>query len=102
MFHQAEIARLQKQKELLVLQSDVRRQLLATDWQRLRSPESWLNEGGNLARRHPVWTAALAAVAGVLIGKAVRNPGAIAASIGRLGNLASLAFAVGKMFRAGN
>ena len=58
MFQKAELERLQQQKELLLLQSDVHRLLLATDWQRLRSPANWLNEAGNVARRHPVWTAA--------------------------------------------
>ncbi|HXI70223.1 MAG TPA: hypothetical protein VNN22_07685 [Verrucomicrobiae bacterium] len=102
MFHQAEIARLQKQKELLVLQSDVRRRLLAVDWQRVRAPESWLNEGGNLARRHPLWTAVLAAGVGMLAVEVMRQPGAVAGVIGRLGRLGSLVLAGWKMFRGEN
>jgi hypothetical protein len=102
MFQKAELERQRQRKELLVLQSNANRLLLAADWQRLRAPENWLNEAGNAARRHPVWTAALAAVAGVLVVKAVRNSGAITGLIGRLGNLAPLAFAVWKMFKGKN
>ena len=58
MLQKAELERLRTQKDLLVLQSDVNRLLLAADWQRLRSPENWLHEAGSLARRHPLWTAA--------------------------------------------
>jgi hypothetical protein len=99
MFQKAELERLRLQKDLLVLQSDANRLLLAADWQRLRSPENWLHEAGNLARRHPLWTAALAAAAGVLAVKAVRKPGSAFGGIGRLGKLAATAFSVWKLFR---
>ncbi|MDD5141399.1 MAG: hypothetical protein PHY43_14205 [Verrucomicrobiales bacterium] len=99
MFQKAELERLQKQKDLLVQQSDASRLMLAADWQRLRSPENWLNEAGNLARRHPLWTAALAAAAGMLVVKAVRKPGSMFGGLGRLGELASLAFSVWQMIR---
>jgi hypothetical protein len=99
MFQKTELARLQEQKDLLVLQSRANRLLLAADWQRLRSPENWLHEAGNLARRHPLWTAALAAAAGVLAVKAVRKPGSVLGGMGRLGKLASTAFSVWKLFR---
>lgn len=98
MFQKAELERLRLQKDLLVLQSDVNRLLLAADWQRLRSPENWLHEAGNLARRHPLWTAALAAATGVLAVNAVRKPGSVLGGIGRLGKLASTAFSVWKLF----
>ena len=99
MFAKAELERLRIQKELLVLQCDAHRMLLVADWQRLRSPENWMNAAGNLVRRHPVWTAALAAAAGVLAVKAVRNPRAVTGGLGRLENLASLAGAVWKLVR---
>jgi hypothetical protein len=90
------------QKNLLVLQSDANRFLLAGDCQRLRSPETWMNEAGNLVRRHPVWTAALAAGAGAMALKVMRQPGTVAGLIGRLGNLAPLVLAGLKMFRGKN
>lgn len=102
MFQKGELELLQKQKELLVLQSDVNRLLLAADWQRLRSPENWMSEAVNLARRHPAWTAVLAAAAGTLVVKSLRKPGAILDGIGRLGKVASLALAGWKLFRGKN
>lgn len=99
MFQKTELARLQAQKDLLVLQSSANRLLLAAEWQRLRSPEHWLDEAGRLVRRHPLLTAALAAATGVLAVQAVRKPGAVAGGIGRLGKLASLAFTVWKFMR---
>jgi len=99
MFQKAELERLRMRKERLVLQSDAHRRLLVADWQRVRSPERWLHEAGNLARRHPIWTAALAAAAGVLVVKAVRKPGSVLGGIGRLGKLATTAFSVWNLFR---
>lgn len=102
MFQKAELERLRLQKDLLVLQSDANRLLLSADWQRLHSPENWLNAAGNLARRHPLWTAALATAAGVLTVKAVRKPGTVMGGMGRLGKLASTAFSVWKLMRRKN
>ena len=102
MLGKAELERLRLQKDLLVLQSDANRLLLAADWQRLRSPENWMHEAGKLARRHPIWTAALAAAAGVLAVKAVRKPGSVLGGMGRLGKLASTALSVWKLFRREN
>jgi hypothetical protein len=99
MFQKAELERLRLQKEMLVLQSDANRLLLSADWQRLHSPESWLNAAGNLARRHPVWTAALATAAGVLAVKVVRKPGTVMGGMGKLGKLASMAFSVWRLIR---
>jgi hypothetical protein len=99
MFQKAELERLRQQKDLLVLQSDVHRRLLAAELQRLRSPETWMSEAGHLVRRHPVLTAALASAAGVLAVKAVRNPSSIVGGMGRLGELAAAAFSLWKLIR---
>ena len=99
MFKKTELARLQAQKDLLVLQSDTNRLLLAADWQQLNSPENWVHEAGNLARRHPFWTAGLTAVAGVLAVQAARKPGSSLGGIACLGKLASTALSVWKLFR---
>jgi len=100
-FGKNELTHLQAQKDLLVLQSDANRLLLAADWQQLRSPENWMHAAGNLARRHPLWTAALTAVAGVLTVQAVRKPGSSLVGIASLGKLASTALSVWKLFRRG-
>lgn len=99
MFQKTELARLQAQKDLLVLQSDANRLLLAAEWERLRTPENWLNAAGQLARRHPLWTTALATAAGALTVQAVRKPGALAGGIGRLGKFVSLGLTVWRLFR---
>ena len=102
MFQNAELERLRLQKDLLVLQCDAKRLLLAAEWQRLRSPENWMNEAGNLARRHPLWTAALATAAGAVAVQALRQPGGILGGLGRFGKMASVALSVWKMFREKN
>lgn len=100
MLHQTELERLRIQKKLLVLQSDANRLLLAADWQRVSSPETWMNEAGELARRHPVWTTALTAAAGVLAVKAVCRPGILAGGLGRLGGIGAMALSAWRMFRS--
>jgi hypothetical protein len=101
MFQKAELERLRARKELLVLQSDINRLLLATDWQRLRSPENGMHEAGKAARPHPLWTTALAALAGLLAVKSVRSPGAILGGMGGLGKLAATAFSIWRLIRRG-
>jgi len=102
MFQKAGLERLRAQKDLLVLQSNANRLLLAAEWQRLRSPETWMNEAGGLTRRHPVLMAALVTAAGALAVQTVRKPGAMANSLGRLGKFASLAVTVWRLFRRKN
>ena len=97
MFEKAELERLRTQKALLVLQSDANRLLLAAEWQRLRSAETWVNEAGSVMRRHPIWTATLAIAAGVLAIKAVRKPGL--GGLGRWGELAAAVFSIWKLIR---
>ena len=65
MFGEAELGALRLRKELLVLKTDIDRLRLASDLQRMGSPEFWLVEAGNVARRHPVLTAALGSGAGL-------------------------------------
>ena len=99
MLQTAELERLHSHKALLVSQSDANRLRLAGEWQRLRAPENWLSEAGGLARRHPIWTAVLAAAAAALMAQTVRRPGGVLGGIGRLGKAVSLAFAVWRLIR---
>jgi len=99
MFQKEELDRLQKQKELLVLQSEANRQRLADDFQRLASPEFWIEEGQGMVRRHPGMAAGLAAAAGMLIVRRLRSSGGISGAIGVITKLASLAFKVTRLFR---
>jgi hypothetical protein len=97
MFQKAELERLRARKDLLVLQSDANRLLLAADCAQLRSPEIWMAEAGNLARRHPVWTAALTAAAGALAVQTAGRSGGISGGIGRLGKFIPLALTVWRL-----
>jgi len=74
MFGDEELETLRLQKELLALECDARRVLLVSEWQRLQSPDFWLDEAGRAAREHPWLTAALGVGAGVIAIQTVRRP----------------------------
>ena len=99
MFQKSQLEELRLRKEQLVAQSEANRSALAADWQRVSSPDNWLDEAGGFLCRHPVLTAAAAAVAGVLAVKTARKPGGISEMIGRAGKVASLAPTFWKLFR---
>ena len=98
MFGKAELETLRLRKELLVLKTDVDRLRLASDLQRVGTPDYWLAEAGNLARRHPVLTAALGGGAGLMAMQALRRPGSAVGWLGRLGSLGSAALSLWKLF----
>ena len=99
MFQRKELEQLRLQKDQLVLQSDANRQKLMSDWQRLQSPGLWLDDTLGLARRHPLWFAGLATAAGALAVKILRQPRTLMTGIGRLGEIASMAFSVWRLLR---
>jgi hypothetical protein len=99
MFQATELTRLQTQKKLLVLQSRANRLLLASEWQQLRSAERWREDALRLVKQHPILTATLATAAGVMAVGGIRQPAATAGSLGRLGQLATLAFSIWKHLR---
>jgi hypothetical protein len=96
---QEELARLQEQKDLLVLQSEANRQRLASDWQHLASGDWWMNEAGGMMKRHPGYTAALGIAGGMFMVQALRNPGGLMGRLGRFSKLASLAVTGWKVFK---
>lgn len=98
MFGKAELERLRLQKELLVLQSDMSRLVLAAELRRLSSPELWRNEVGHAVRKHPLLTAVLGVGVGVLAIQALRQPGAAMSWLGRLGGAGSTLFSVWNLF----
>lgn len=102
MLGEDEIERLRIQKEMLVLQSNANRLLLAADYQRLRTPETWMNEAGSLMKRHPVLTALLTTATGALAVRAFQKPGNMLGGLGGLGKMAATAFSVWKLIRRGN
>lgn len=100
MFGEAELETLRLRKELLVLKSDMDRLLLASELQRLRSPEHWLVQAGNTARRHPVLTAALGGAVGLLTIQTLRRSGGPVGWLGRLGTFSSMALSLWRLFAA--
>ena len=99
MFRNPELDRLHLQKQVLILEGDVQRLQLATDWKRLRSTGLWRTEAAGLAKRHPVLAAALAAGGGALLIMAVRRPGGLLGSLGRLGGMSSTVLSLLKLLR---
>ncbi len=99
MFQGKELEQLRFQKEQLVSQSDAHRQRLLDDWRRLQSSEVWLDEILGFVRRHPWWSAGLAAAAGALTVKTLRRPRTIINGIGRLGKMVPLALSVWRLLR---
>lgn len=100
MFGEAGLETLRLRKELLVLKSDTNRLLLASELQRVGSPEFWLVEAGKVARRHPVLTAALGGGVGLLAIQTLRRPGAALGWLRQLGTLSSAALPLWKLFKS--
>lgn len=99
MFAKAELERLRLQKELLVLQNEVNRLVLAAELQRLRSPEFWQNGASQAVRQYPLLTAALGLGVGVFAIKALRQPGVAMSWLGRLGGAGSTLWSVWHLMR---
>lgn len=99
MFQKNELARLQEQKDLLVLQSEANRQRLMADWAQLSSTGWWLAETGGLIKRHPIAATALGATAGLVAVRILRKPGGIFGSLGQFLKLGSTAISSWKSFR---
>ncbi len=98
MVRKTELEHLRLQRELLALQCDANRLMLAVEWQQLQSRDYWLAEAGRMARRHPLKAAALAAATGLLITKTVQNPAVAGGWLGRLAKAASTALSVWRLF----
>ena len=98
MVRKTELEHLRIRRELLALQCDANRLMLAVEWQQLQSRDYWLAEAGKMARRHPLKAAALAAATGLLITKTVQNPAVAGGWLGRLAKAASTALSVWRLF----
>jgi hypothetical protein len=97
MFQNKELDLLRQHKELLVLQCNTQRRLLAVECQQLRSPAYWLGETGKAAKQHPVLTTVLAAGAGWLAVQVLRKPRGNAGLAGRVMKLFSFAPTIWKI-----
>ena len=99
MFQNKELELLHLQKKQLALRSDINRLRLMSDWEQVRSPRNWLGEGFGLIKRHPLMTAGIAAISGILATKALRRPKAVLGGFGTVGRVASAAFTAWKLFQ---
>ena len=90
------------EKALLVLQSKANRLSLAAEWERFRTPETWIAETSRLARRHPIWTAVLAVAVGALTKSVGRKPEVLSGGFGRIGKVIALAITLWKLLRRKN
>jgi hypothetical protein len=99
MFQGKELERLRLKREQLAFQSDANRARWISDWQRLKSPESWLDEFLGFTGRHPLSITALATTAGLLAIKILRKPGRVLEGIGQWGKLVPLILALWRLFR---
>jgi hypothetical protein len=98
MFGKAELERLRLQKDLLVLQGEASRLVLATELQRLGSPGFWQAKASQAVRKHPWLTTALGIGAGVLAIKALRHPGTAMSWLGRLSGAGSTLLSAWNLF----
>ncbi len=94
MFAQVELEHLRLQKDRLVRQSDANRLALTAELQRLRSPEYWKLNAGQVVRQHPLLTAVLGVGVGIIAIKALRQPGAAIGWLGRLSGAGSTLLAL--------
>lgn len=99
MFQGKELEELRLKREQLAFQCDANRERWISDWQRLQSPEHWLDQLFGFASRHPWPITALAAGAGVFMTAILRNPGRVFEGIGKLGKLVPLILALWRLFR---
>ena len=98
MVRKTELEHLRLRRELLVLQCEANRLMLAAEWEQLQSREYWISEASKLARRHSLWAGAFAAGAGLLVTKEVRRPGGKTGWLRRLLRLASMASSIWNFF----
>ena len=101
MFRKAELEELRLRKDLLVLQCEANRLLLASEWERFRSPEFWRSEAIHSASKHPILTAALGVGGGILAIQMLRRPGTVIRWLGRLVGASPVLSLVWKLFGSG-
>ena len=99
MFWNEELEVLRLRKAVLTCQCDVHRELLLTEWQRLHSPQFWVEAAGQAASRHPLGALGVAGAAGVLLTRVLRRPGSVLTWTGRLGGMLSTGLSLLGLFK---
>ena len=77
MFGREEIAELQLRKRALVIESDLNRLALRTEWQHVRDALGWVNHVAGFWRQANPWLVLLAPLAGVLTARTIGGEGGV-------------------------
>jgi hypothetical protein len=80
----------------LILESEVNRRLLESDFQQLRAATSWLGEAKRLGQRARPWWPILASAAGFLAVRGFRNSSPFLSRTGSLLNLITTTYSLWK------
>jgi hypothetical protein len=77
MFGREAIVELQLRKRTLVIESELNRLALQTEWQHVRAATDWVSQAGQWVRRANPWLAVLAPLLGVLTARTLPREGGI-------------------------
>lgn len=77
MFGREAITELQLRKQALVIESDLNRLALQTEWQRVRAATDWISQAGQLVQKVNPWLAVLAPLLGVLTARTLQREGGV-------------------------
>ena len=77
MFGREELAELQLRKRALVIESDLNRLALRTEWERVCAATEWITHIARCWRQANPWLALIAPLAGVLTARTMRGKGGI-------------------------
>lgn len=77
MFGREAIAELQLRKRTLVIESELNRLTLLTEWQRVRAATDWISQAGQLVRKANPWLVVLAPLLGVLTARKLQREGGV-------------------------
>jgi len=77
MFGRQEIAELELRKRALVIESELNRVALRTEWQHVCDATGWVNRMAGFWRQANPWLVLLAPIAGILTARTVRGDGGL-------------------------
>lgn len=98
MFGDEELEKLRLRKEVLAVECDAYRVLLAAQCRRLRQPGFWMDEAGKAVTQHPMLATVLGLGAGAIAMQTLRKPRSALGWLGKLSTVVSAVRAVRKFF----
>lgn len=91
---------LRLRKQALILESEVNRRLLESEWQQLRATTSWMGEAKRLGQKARPWWPVLASAAGFLAVRGFKKSSPFMSGAGSVLSLITTAFSFWKQTRA--